>query len=723
MRKPTSAAEATTPLRVVIVTLDSHLACATERARQRLRRDLPGLSLNLHAAAEWGDDPDALERCRADIAQADIVFANMLFMEDHIKPVLDSLAARRDDCDAMIGCMSATEVVKLTRMGGFSMDGTQKSPLAFLKKLRGKSPQPGADASAGAKQMATLRRLPQILRFIPGTAQDVRAYFLTLQYWLAGSEENVVNLVRFLVDRYADGPRRYLRGTLKTALPTEYPDVGLYHPRIKGRITDRIGEAADTARRRQSRPVGDALLCTGRQHSALRQRHRSDGGQGPRRGAGVRQRPRRTPRHRGVLPRPQSPGRRCGRLPLRFFTGGRPRIQRRKSRRGTAGRLDVPYIAAHAVEFQSLDQWRSGDRGLLPLEATMMVAIPEIDGATGPIVFGGRAANGAAKGRDMQADAERAQMLAARVDRLVTLRRSAHAQRKIAIVLFNFPPNAGSTGTAAYLSVFASLHRTLQALAADGYRVDVPASVDALRERVLFGNAATYGAPANVHARIPSDEHIRRERWLSEIEASWGPAPGRQQSDGASLFVLGAQFGNVFVGIQPSFGYEGDPMRLLFERGFAPTHAFSAFYRFIREDFQANAVLHFGTHGALEFMPGKQVGMSATCWPDRLIRDLPNFYLYAANNPSEGTIAKRRAAATLISYLTPPVTHAGLYRGLADLRASIERWRVLRSRRRRMRSPGAAAPGAGRRTGTVPGHAALGRRSRGQDRNSRGIAD
>ena len=116
------------------------------------------------------------------------------------------------------------------------------------------------------------------------------------------------------------------------------------------------------------------------------------------------------------------------------------------------------------------------------------------------------------------------------------------------------------------------------------------------------------------------------------------------------------------------------------KKGFAPTHAFSAFYRWLREDFGAQALLHFGTHGALEFMPGKQAGMSADCWPDRLIGDLPNFYLYASNNPSEGTIAKRRAAATLISYLTPPVAQAGLYRGLIDLKASLERFRGLRAR-------------------------------------------
>ena len=190
---------------------------------------------------------------------------------------------------------------------------------------------------------------------------------------------------------------------------------------------------------------------------------------------------------------------------------------------------------------------------------------------------------------------------------------------------------------------------------------------------MLHGNAQQFGADANVLHRIPADEHVRREKHLAAIESQWGPAPGRQLSDGASIFVLGAAFGNAVVAVQPVMGYEGDPMRLLFERGFAPTHAFSAFYRWLREDWKAHAVLHFGTHGSLEFMPGKQTGMSGDCWPDRLIGDLPNFYLYASNNPSEGAIAKRRAAATLVSYLTPPVAQAGLYRGLLDLKASIDR--------------------------------------------------
>ena len=298
----------------------------------------------------------------------------------------------------------------------------------------------------------------------------------------------------------------------------------------------------------------------------------------------------------------------------------------------------------------------------------------------------------------MRADIERCGMLARRVAKQIALRLTPPADRKVAVVLFNFPPNAGAAGTAAFLSVFRSLWNTLHAMKAQGYRVEVPGSVDALRERLLGGNAARFGTPANVEFRVPAEDHVAREPWLSEIEAQWGPAPGRHQADGRSIFVLGATFGNVFVGLQPAFGYEGDPMRLLFERGFAPTHAFSAFYRYIATDFAAHAVLHFGTHGALEFMPGKQVGLTDACWPDRLIGDLPNIYLYAANNPSEGAIAKRRSAATLVSYLTPTLTQAGLYRGLVDLKSLIERWRGTAGRsERRARAAGADHPGRRRR--------------------------
>jgi magnesium chelatase subunit H len=349
-------------------------------------------------------------------------------------------------------------------------------------------------------------------------------------------------------------------------------------------------------------------------------------------------------------------------------------------------------MAVTPVEFQTIEHWGGSERGLLPVEATMMVALPELDGSSGSLVYGGRSDGAGSKctgcsrgctfeasdaGQDMQPCSERSDMIAARVDKMVALRRSERAERRVAVVLFNFPPNAGGTGTAAFLAVFESLFNTLGAMKRAGYSIDLPEDVDALRRAILNGNAEHHGAPANVLAKISADDHVRREPWLREIEAQWGPAPGKHLTDGRSIFVLGARFGNVMVSVQPSIGVEGDPMRLLFDKGFAPTHAFSAFYRYLREDFAAHAVLHFGTHGALEFMPGKQAGMSGACWPDRLIADMPNVYLYAANNPSEGTIAKRRANATLVSYVTPPLAEAGLYRGLNELKASLSRWRQL----------------------------------------------
>lgn len=676
------------PVRVVIITLDNHLSGAVARAQEHFSRVYPGVTIGFHAAADWDEKPETLEAAQADIAAGHIILMTMLFLEDHIRAVLPQLTARRDACDAMVGLMSAGDVVKLTRMGDYRMDKPASGLLAMIKKMRGSS-KPGA--TAGAKQMAMLRRLPKLLKFVPGTAQDVRAYFLTMQYWLAASDDNVFDMIRALVDRYADGERRSLRGTMKAASPREYPEVGVYHPTLAHRMA---ATATELPRRRGARGTIGLLML--RSYVLAKDVAHYDGVIA-------------ALEARGLDVIPAFAGGLDGRPAIDalfmkdgvatvdavvnltgFSLVGGPAYNDTAAAEDVLARLDRPYIAAHPLEFQTLQAWGTNRQGLLPLESTMMIAIPELDGGTMPMVFGGRSdgsgdpCTGCSRGcifdgasgiRAMQTCAERAAMLAARVLKLVELRRAANAEKRVAAVLFNFPPNAGAAGTAQFLAVFESLHATLLRLSAEGYTVEVPSSVDALREAILGGNATRYGTEANVHARVGADTIVARETWLNEIEAAWGPAPGKLQSDGSSVQILGAQFGNVFVGVQPALGYEGDPMRLLFEGRFAPTHAFAAFYRWLKEDFRAHAVLHFGTHGSLEFMPGKQTGLSAECWPDRLIGDLPNIYLYAANNPSEGVLAKRRSGATLVSYLTPALTNAGVYKGLADLKASVERWR------------------------------------------------
>jgi magnesium chelatase subunit H len=653
---------------VVIVTLDHHLASAVARVERSLAKAIPGLSLSLHAAADWSARPATLKACMEDIAAADVIIGNMLFMEEHVNAILPAIEARRCNASAVAMFMSAGEAIRLTRLGKFDMGARQGTFMSLLKKLKGSKSE---KSSSGERQMAMLKRLPQILRFIPGSAQDVRAYFLAMQYWLAGSEENVEHLVRYLVSRYVPGFEK-----LNFQKPQVYPEVGVYHPQLISRIGE---DAGALPRKAKGGTVGLLLM---RSYVLSRDTGHYDGviaameEQGltviPAFATGLDSRP----AIRAFFMKNGKPLVDAVVSLTGFSLVGGPAYNDAKAAEDMLVELDVPYFAAQPVEFQSLEDWESSERGLHPIEATMMVAVPEIDGAISPIVFGGRsAASGAEK--PMAVNAERAGMLARRVAKMVALRRLPVADRKVAITLFNFPPNAGATGTAAFLAVFESLFNTLIAMKHAGYTVDVPESVDALRASILQGNAERYGADANVLARVTADDHVRREPHLADIEKQWGPAPGRKQTDGAAILVLGQTFGNVIVGIQPAFGYEGDPMRLLFERDFAPTHAFSAFYRYLHEDFGADAILHFGMHGALEFMPGKQVGLSAQCWPDRLIGAIPNIYLYAANNPSEGTIAKRRSGATLVSYLTPPVTHAGLYRGLIELKSSLQRWRQL----------------------------------------------
>jgi len=252
-------------------------------------------------------------------------------------------------------------------------------------------------------------------------------------------------------------------------------------------------------------------------------------------------------------------------------------------------------------------------------------------------------------------------------------------ETRLAFLIFCFPPNKGNIGTAAELDVFPSLWEILKRLKAEGYTVDVPENPDVLREMLLGDNHPTtsdlFGMPAHVVYRMDAEEYRRLCPYVDEIEAEWGPAPGPINSFGGELLILGIELGNIFIGVQPTFGYEGDPMRLMMARSGAPHHGFMGFYTYLEKIFRADAVVHVGTHGALEFMPGKQVGLSGRCWPDRLIGELPHIYIYSVNNPSEGTIAKRRAYAELVSYLTPPIENAGLYRELASLKELLMAYR------------------------------------------------
>ncbi|MEM9249305.1 MAG: cobaltochelatase subunit CobN, partial [Pseudomonadota bacterium] len=593
--------------RFAVITLDSHAAGPAARVADTLCNDFPGLSVSIHAAAEWGENPEALELARDAIRHADLVLCNLLFIEEHIQAVLPDLKARRDDLDALVGIIADPAIVDLTKMGTLDMSAPQSAAMKLLKKMKPKSKR----ASSGESSMKMLRRIPQILKYLPGKAQDLRAYFLTMQYWLGGSDDNVEQMIRFLVARYARVAEWH---AVEAKAPIDYPSVGLYHPDLPGHhiateVADLPGASAEGPTVGLVMLRSYILASDTAHYDAVIRRLEAEGMRVlPAFAGGLDARP----AVEAFFVDEDGAAQVDALISLTGFSlVGGPAYNDSDAAVKMLKGLDVPYLAAHPLEFQTLGQWAKSAGGLGPVETTMLIALPEIDGATCPTVFGGRHGPEGCQGcqhtcrtaavdtKAMAPCLERIDSLVEKTVRLARLRRLANADKKVAVVLFGFPPNAGAVGTAAYLSVFESLHNTLKRMAREGYDVEVPATVDDLRAAVLEGNAKRYGQEANVAAHVDAETIVRQTPPLKAIEAVWGPAPGRIQSDGRGVFVLGAQFGKVFVGVQPAFGYEGDPMRLLFEKGFAPTHAFATFYLWLRNTFGADAVLHFGMHGAL----------------------------------------------------------------------------------------------------------------------------
>ncbi len=664
-------------MRFVFLTMDGTHSAALRQAAETLHHE-HGLELDvrmynstsLRTAQDW-------QRLAADVQSADFVFGARLFGEEYVRPLLDVLGTAT--CPVCVITSNPT-LIRQTRLGKFVLHRPDDhEPGLITRIVRKLRPQGGGGEIK--RQMALLNNVGSLLKLLPGKARDIHSFIVVHQYWLHSSPENLKRMLCLLIDRYVPGQR----GVLPVQDPILYPDMALLHPDAPAPFTDLHSYLHWQQQRQPDRPeplgvVGllslrtvalsgntahlDALVYALERHGIeVRMAY----------GSGLDFRP--------VIERFYTNGKRNGSRRTTidvlingtgFSLVGGPAESRPEEARAVLDALDVSYFDTFPLAMQRVEEWQNDDSGLIPMHVTMNVAIPELDGAIEPLVLGGPT-----EGSDafVAVDAQ-IEVAARRIARRVQLHRMPNSEKRIAVVLFSFPPTLGNVGTAAYLDVFGSLYRLLHELAADGYTVDLPESVETLQAMLVEGNTAQYGTDGNVAATLPVGDYMRLFPHYRDIEPFWGRAPGDLLNDGKQFYILGRQFGNVFVGIQPGFGYERDPMRLLMAKDAAPTHGFAAFYTWIEHVFGAAAVVHLGTHGALEFMPGKQNGMSASCWPTRLLGSLPNIYYYSVNNPSEGTIARRRGAATLVSYLVPPLQQAGLYRGLRLLKDSIERYRA-----------------------------------------------
>ncbi|HEY5195855.1 MAG TPA: cobaltochelatase subunit CobN [Solirubrobacteraceae bacterium] len=360
--------------------------------------------------------------------------------------------------------------------------------------------------------------------------------------------------------------------------------------------------------------------------------------------------------------------------------------------------LDVPVIQALCVTM-SRERWNEGNAGLLPVDAATQVAIPEFDGRIigGPISFKERvlvdSPVGVAVPRYVP-DAERCDRLATLVLRHARLR-DPTARRRIAIVLTAFPTRHARIGMAVGLDTPASTIGLLHALRADGIDVrDIPDDGDALMHALIAAGGhdpefLTDELLAAAPLRIPAAAYLD---WYAALPADltasiserWGPPPGDRYLDrggrasaGGDLIVAGLEFGDVVVLIQPPRGYGENQVGIYHDPELPPTHHYMAAYRWLDHHWGADAIVHLGKHGTLEWLPGKMLALSRSCAPDAAVGSIPLVYPFVVNDPGEGAQAKRRAHAVVIDHLVPPMMRAESYDELADLEALMDEYARL----------------------------------------------
>ncbi|MEU7780780.1 cobaltochelatase subunit CobN [Micromonospora parva] len=362
---------------------------------------------------------------------------------------------------------------------------------------------------------------------------------------------------------------------------------------------------------------------------------------------------------------------------------------------GVLAALDVPIIQALCLT-STRAQWADSDAGLSPLDAAMQVAIPEFDGriVTVPFSFKQVDADGLSV---YAADPERAARVAGIAVRHARLRYVPAADKRVAVVLSSYPTKHSRVGNAVGLDTPASAVRLFAALADAGYHLGdgpVPTDGDALIHALIAagGHDVEWLTPeqlAGAEARIPGQTY---RRWFDQVPAElrerirehWGEPPGELYTEGGDIVLAGLRFGNVVLLIQPPRGFGENPIAIYHDPDLPPSHHYLAAYRWLTAPvadggFGADAVVHLGKHGTLEWLPGKGLGLAADCAPDAVLGDLPLVYPFIVNDPGEGTQAKRRAHAVVVDHLVPPMARAETYGDLAKLEQLLDEYATVQA--------------------------------------------
>ena len=356
---------------------------------------------------------------------------------------------------------------------------------------------------------------------------------------------------------------------------------------------------------------------------------------------------------------------------------------------GMLASLDVPVLQGLCLT-SSRAQWEASNAALSPIDAAMQVAIPEFDGRliTVPFSFKEEGADGIPR---YAADPERAARLAGIAVRQARLARTPNRDKRVAVMLSSYPTRHSRVGNAVGLDTPASAVALLRAMREAGYDLGdgFPEDGDTLIHALIAAGGhdtewLTEDQLRAAPARVPLTGYRRFFDELpndlgSSIQSHWGPPPGQLYTDEESgdIVLASLRFGNVVLMIQPPRGFGENPVAIYHDPDLPPSHHYLAAYRWLAGDFGADAIVHLGKHGTLEWLPGKGLGLSARCAPDAVLGDLPLVYPFIVNDPGEGTQAKRRAHAVIVDHLVPPMARADTYGELAKLEQLLDEYATV----------------------------------------------
>lgn len=344
--------------------------------------------------------------------------------------------------------------------------------------------------------------------------------------------------------------------------------------------------------------------------------------------------------------------------------------------------LNMPVFNPVIMYRREIEKWQESDYGLNYLEVIGAVIWPEMDGRIEPIPIAGLKSIGRedVQTKEILPIEERIEKIERRIKNWLNLKLKKNEEKRVALVIYNYPPGEENLGKAAYLDVFKSVENLLHTMKREGYKVDLPKDFNLYETLEKLGafNSPEWISPEECSQRgLRTVETKSWKEWLEELSPKakgdlvyhWGEPPGKIMVYRDKILIPCLELGNVLIGVQPARAplTAEDVKNVVHDKTKPPHHQYVTFYKWLEKEWKADVVVHIGTHGLAEFTKGKEVGMSENCFPDILIGDIPHLYFYHTLNTSEGTIAKRRLYGTLISYNSPPYTTSDTYEELRTL--------------------------------------------------------